>query len=119
MMCLSEVIPAVPSSNVAATAAFEARFTLQAAIPVHAPDHPAKVFPASVVSVNTTVPWVKLAEQVPGQLIPAGELVTVPVPVPALVTVSWKDCGGGGGAGPTVMVTADVAVPAAPVAVAV
>jgi hypothetical protein len=65
------------------------------------------------------VPWVKLAEQVPGQLIPAGELVTVPVPVPALVTVSWNVCGGGGGAGPTVIVTADVAVPPPPVAVAV
>lgn len=81
-------MPAVPSSNVAVTAEFAARFTLQAAIPVHAPDHPAKVLPASGASVNTMVPWVKLAEQVPGQLIPAGELVTVPVPVPALVIVS-------------------------------
>jgi hypothetical protein len=56
---------------------------------VQEPDHPSKVEPDSGVSVNTTaVPLGKLAVQVPGQLIPAGLLVTIPEPVPALATVN-------------------------------
>ena len=38
----------------------------------------------------------KFAEHVPGQLIPAGELVTVPDPIPAELTVSCDILGGGG-----------------------
>jgi hypothetical protein len=45
--------------------------------------------PAAATGVNTTgVPLAKVAEQVCGQLIPAGLLVTFPAPVPALCTVS-------------------------------
>src|SRR5207247_1969528 len=47
--------------------------------------------PATGLAVSVTaVPLVKLAEQVAPQVIPAGELVTVPLPVPALLTVSAK-----------------------------
>ncbi len=53
------------------------------------PLHPAKVEPAAAVGVRvTTVPLVKLEEQAVPQLIPAGELVIVPVPVPVLTTES-------------------------------
>src|SRR5439155_1528737 len=49
------------------------------------PAQPVKVEPAAAVAVSVTaVPLAKLAEQVAPQLIPAGELVTVPLPVPAL-----------------------------------
>ncbi len=51
------------------------------------PVHPAKVEPDAGVAVRvTTVPLVKLEEQVVPQLMPAGELVMVPVPVPVLTT---------------------------------
>src|SRR5439155_18310083 len=57
------------------------------------PLQPVKVEPAAGVAVSvTTVPLAKLAEQVAAQLIPAGELVTVPLPVPAGVTVRVKVC---------------------------
>ena len=48
-----------------------------------------KPFPGDAVSVTCGFP-VKLAEQVPGQFMPAGLLVTVPVEVPANWTESWK-----------------------------
>ena len=64
-------------------------FTTQEPVPLQAPDQPAKVEPESAVAVRVTfVFFVKLAVQVAPQLIPAGELVTVPVPLPAFVTVS-------------------------------
>ena len=51
------------------------------------PLQPAKVEPDAGVAVRvTTVPLLKFAEQVLPQLMPAGELVTVPLPVPALTT---------------------------------
>jgi hypothetical protein len=60
----------------------------QAPVPVQAPLHPVKVEFASAVAVKlTTVPLAYVAEQVAPQLIPAGELVTVPVPVPVRLTV--------------------------------
>lgn len=82
---------------------------------MHAPDHPSKVLPDAAVAVSTTaVPLEKLAVQVPGQLIPAGLLVTVPVPEPALFTESWIP-----ELVPTVTVAEAEAVPPLPVAVAV
>jgi hypothetical protein len=122
MMWLIDVRPAVPCSKVAATAVLADGVKLQVPLPVHAPDHPAKVVPELGVAVNATAaPLEKLAVQLPGQLIPAGLLATVPAPVPALVTVSWTlpEPDPDPDPDPTVIVTAAVAVPPAPVAVAV
>ncbi len=53
------------------------------------PDQPAKIEPGAGVAVSVTaVPLLRVAEQEPPQLIPAGLLLTVPLPVPALATVS-------------------------------
>ena len=74
--------------NVAVTLVLALTVTVQVAVPVQAPDQPAKVEPEEGVAVRVTeVPLLKVAAQVEPQLIPAGVLVTVPVPVPAGVTV--------------------------------
>jgi hypothetical protein len=83
------------AAKVAITELEALNVTLQLAVPVQAPPQPAKVLLAPGVSLS--VIWVfcgKLAEQVVGQLTPAGLLVTVPVPAPAMVTVIAE--GGGG-----------------------
>jgi hypothetical protein len=73
---------------VAVTARAAVIETVQAAVPVQAPLHPANVEPLAAEAVKVTeVPLAKLALQVAPQLMPAGDEVTVPVPVPALVTV--------------------------------
>jgi hypothetical protein len=51
------------------------------------PEKPEDELPGVAVSV-TWVPGAKVAEQVPGQLIPAGELVMVPEPAPLMATES-------------------------------
>jgi len=108
----------VPCSNVAVSVVLAAIVRRQVPRPVHRPDHPANVVDVSGVAVNTTtVPLGKLAVQLPGQLTPAGVLVTVPPPVPALCTVSWIE--EEPVPVPTVIVTDAVVVPPAPVAVAV
>ena len=63
--------------------------TWQVPVPLHPePLHPAKVEPPDGIADRvTSVPWLKRAEQVESQLIPAGTLVTVPIPVPILLTV--------------------------------
>jgi hypothetical protein len=63
--------------------------SLQAPVPLHAPDHPTKKadLPGLAVSV-TAVPELKRPLQVEGQEMPAGLLVTVPVEVPASCTVN-------------------------------
>jgi hypothetical protein len=80
--------------NVAVTDFAALIVTTQLPVPVHAPPHPANVDPLPGVSLSVTdASLPKFAVQLPVddppvQLIPAGELVTVPVPVPASVTVS-------------------------------
>ena len=55
----------------------------------------AKTEPVAGAAVNVTaVPLLKVPEQVVEQLIPAGELVMVPLPVPALVTARVNVCTG-------------------------
>ena len=59
--------------------------------PVHAPDHPVKVDPRAALAVKVTEVGEEYAsEQSEPQLIPTGELVTIPAPAPALVTVRVK-----------------------------
>ena len=78
--------------NVAVTAWLELRVTAHVPVPEHPPPlQMVKTEFAFGVAVSVTIVLgVKLAEQVPtpGQLIPAGLLVTVPPPVPASVTRS-------------------------------
>jgi len=75
--------------KVAVTDLDEVTVTEQLLVPAQAPLQPVNVEPAAGVSVKVTrVPLVKFAVHVPGQLMPAGPLVTVPVPFPARVTVS-------------------------------
>lgn len=54
--------------------------------PVHAPPHPTKLESSGVSVSVTCVPAEKLALHVPGQLIPAGLLMTVPEAFPGSVT---------------------------------
>src|SRR6266545_1229276 len=63
--------------------------TVQVPVPLQAPPQPLKLEPVAAVAVSvTTVPCTNCAEHVAPQLIPTGELVTVPEPAPAFVTVS-------------------------------
>jgi len=78
-------------------------------VPVQAPLHPTRTEPVVGVAVRVTaLPAAKLALQVPGQEMPAGEEVTVPAPLPPVETVSVCP------AGPmvAVKVAVTVAVPA-------
>ena len=71
--------------KVAATEVAALTVTVQVvAFPQLPPVQPVNVYPLPAVAVSRTcVPEGKLAEQVEGQLIPAGLLATVPVPVMA------------------------------------
>jgi hypothetical protein len=76
--------------NVASTAIGEApTVKLHAPLPEHWPPQLVKTDPADADCVRiTNVPFMKVNVQVPGQLIPAGELVTVPEPLPGRLTVT-------------------------------
>ena len=72
---------APPLAKFAATLSAAFIVTEQALVPLQAPLQPIKLEPAAGVEVKVTcVPLVKLALQVATQLIPEGELVTVPLP---------------------------------------
>jgi len=77
------------SENVAVTDRAALIATVQVdAVPVQLPVQPPKIEPPDDAAVSVTeVPLVYEAEHVEPQLIPAGELVTVPLPLPDLVTV--------------------------------
>src|SRR5215471_19694280 len=81
-------------SNDAETAIAADIVTTQVPVPAHPePLQPVNVEPAFATAVSvTTVLAGNANAQVPGQVIPAGALVTVPVPVPTFVTVNV--CGG-------------------------
>src|SRR5207244_10207328 len=89
---MMEAAGGVMSVNVAVTVVAALRVTVQAPGPEQPPPlQPLKVEPAAGAAVSVTaVPLAKLAAQVAPQVIPPGELVTVPLPVPALLTVSAK-----------------------------
>src|SRR5207249_1004547 len=78
--------------NVAVTVVAALRVTVQAPGPEQPPPlQPVKVEPAAGAAVSgTAVRRAGHGAQVAPQVIPTGELVTVPLPVPALLTVSAK-----------------------------
>jgi hypothetical protein len=78
--------------NVADTLCAEFIVTMQLPVPLQAPPQPVKLQPLAGVAVNVTgVPLEKFALHVAPQLMPEGELATVPLP--DLLTESVKDCG--------------------------
>lgn len=87
-MWLSEFKP-VLVLNVAVTVVLLVRVTTHVPVPEQSPpDHPPNVEPVLGTAVSVTeVPLAKLAVQFEPQLIPSGELVTVPLPDPDNVTV--------------------------------
>lgn len=79
--------------NCAVTLVAAATVTVHVPVPEHPPpDHPANVEPLSAVAVRVTEePWSNSAAHVAPHVMPAGELLTLPLPVPdlATVTVCW------------------------------
>jgi hypothetical protein len=78
----------MPPLKVAVTVSAAESVRLQVLMPVQAPLHPPKE--KLLFGVAVRVSWLlgaKLALHVPGQLIPAGLLVTEPVPLPVVATV--------------------------------
>ncbi len=79
-------------AKAAVTVVAAVKVTVQEPVPEHPPPlHPVKVEPVAGVAVRVTaVPLAKVAEQVVPQVIPAGELVTVPLPLPPVLTARVK-----------------------------
>jgi hypothetical protein len=71
--------------------------------PVQAPVHPENSAPALAIAVSSTfAPSSKLAAHVPGQAMPGGVEVTLPLPVTATVSVCFPGAAIGENAAPTV-----------------
>src|ERR1700720_382259 len=85
------------ASKFAVEVVLEMRVTTQAPVPAQPPLQPrkAELVPAVAVRVTTEL-LAKLAVQVAPQLMPVGELVTVPVPAPLFTTERLKFTGGRG-----------------------
>src|SRR5580704_16372088 len=83
-------LPAVLATKLAVTVVAALSDRVQPSMPLHPPpDQPAKVEPLEAAAVRAIcVPVSKLAAQVAPQLIPDGELVTVPEPPPVSATDS-------------------------------
>jgi len=77
-------------TNVAVTDRDAIIVTEQAPIPTQDPDQPMNADVVEVANIETIVPWLKVAEHVGPQSIPAGFDVTVPVPAPALLAESER-----------------------------
>jgi hypothetical protein len=88
--CPIPIVTGLALLNVAVTAVAAITVTTQVPVPVHpAPLQPANVEPSAGLAVSVTcAPLAKFTEQVVGQFMPVGALVTVPEPVPASVTVN-------------------------------
>jgi hypothetical protein len=103
LVTVPEPVPALANVNVYVTGvrlkvAVQLTELLTVMLPLEqaaSPDQPAKVEPLAATAERvTTVPLVTLVEQLLPQLMPAGELVTVPLPVPVRVTVTVKFAAG-------------------------
>jgi hypothetical protein len=89
-MWLILLMPCTGTLNVAVTELVVVNVMVQVAVPVQ-PDQPPNVSIVAGVSVNVICVFCgNDAEQVVGQLIPAGLLVTVPAPVPVAAMVNPK-----------------------------
>ena len=86
---LTLTVRASSAANVAVTLFAAFIVSEQLPVPEQAPDQPEKPYPLEGEAVSVTpVPYPNVVEQVPGQEIPEGELVTVPLPLTPTVSVS-------------------------------
>jgi hypothetical protein len=86
----SPLVVTVRTGRVKVTVVLRSRFASVLQVwpaPLQAPLHPTRTEPVAGAAVKMTLPEAKLALQVPGQEMPAGEEVTVPAPFPAVATV--------------------------------
>jgi hypothetical protein len=83
------------AANVAVMAVSALMVTMQAAVPLHAPDQPENVWPDAGVAVSTTeVPSAKAMLQTWPQSIPAGLDLIEPEPLSVTVNIAVELAGG-------------------------